>query len=79
MRCHLAGTLVWSQATMFQTDSTGSPTGRLGAGTPVRSDVAYRQITFALVNQSVNESLLFQEARNLKEKHMQDRQIPPDK
>jgi len=49
MKCHLAGTLVWSQVTL----QTGAPVltkgGNLGVGTPVRSDISYRKTTMALV------------------------------
>jgi len=42
MRCNLAGTLVWSKVTLYETGAR-SPMGRgdLGVGTPVHSDAAY--------------------------------------
>ena len=51
MRCHLAGTLVWSQITLYKTGAPVSPPeGEIWGTEPlVRSDVAYRQITLALV------------------------------
>ena len=50
MRCHLAGTLVWSQVTLCQTGASVSPReGEIwGSKHQVRSDVAYSQITLAV-------------------------------
>jgi len=49
MRCHLTGTLVWSQVTLYW---TGYPVPSrkgdiLGSESPVSSDAAYRQFTLA--------------------------------
>ena len=45
MRCHLAGTLVWSSNIVLDKGPRSLHGGDLGSEPPVRSDAAYRRIT----------------------------------